>query len=76
MIALLFELKLKTGVHAIKRRLAFLSVGFIIGFSFGFGQIVMMVLGKAPSFSNIASAVIVLAISSYFGIKLAFYSED
>ena len=76
MVALLFELKLKTGVHAIKRRLAFLSIGFILGFSFGFGQIVMMILGKAPSFSNCASAVIVLAVSCYFGIKLAFYSEE
>lgn len=72
MVALLFELKLKTGALTIKRRLAFLSVGFILGFSFGFGQIVMMVLGKAPSFSNCATAVVVLAVSCYFGIKLAF----
>ena len=76
MVAIMFDLKIKTGAYAVKRRLAFLSIGFIFGFSFGVGQIVMTILGKAPSISSIASAVIVLAMSCYFGIKLAFDRDD
>lgn len=75
LLGLIFDIKLRTGAFSVKRRLAFLSVGFIAGFGFNFARVMMMLFGKMPSASDMVLLFVELAISIYFGAKLVFYSD-
>jgi len=72
----MFDIKLRTGALSIKRRLAFLSVGFIVSFGFNFGRLVMLLFGKNPSFFDTVIMIYCLAFSVYFGARLLFYTEE
>ena len=76
LIGIVFDIKLRTGARSIKRRLAFLSVGFIAGFSFNFGRLIMLLFGKGPSFFEMLTMVYGLILSLYFGVRLLFYTEE
>ena len=76
LLGILFDIKLRTGALSIKRRLAFLSVGFIVSFGFNFGRLVMLLFGKNPSFFDTVTMIYCLTLSVYFGARLLFYTEE
>ncbi|MBQ9691764.1 MAG: hypothetical protein IJV70_01245 [Clostridia bacterium] len=76
LLGIMFDIKLRTGALSIKRRLAFLSVGFIVSFGFNFGRLVMLLFGKNPSFFDTVIMIYCLAFSVYFGARLLFYTEE
>lgn len=76
LLGVLFDIKLRTGAGSIRSRLAFLSIGFILSFSFSFGRMVLLLFGKPLSFFEVVIAVYTLILSIYFGARLIFYTEE
>ncbi len=76
LIALTYELRYRFDGTHIRARLASASAAFVFGFGFGVGRIVMLMTVGQVSYGDTASAITMLAISAYFGIRVFFYSED
>lgn len=76
LLALTYELRYRFDGTHIRTRLASMCAAFVFGFGFGVGRVVMLMTVGQVNYGDTASAITMLAISVYFGIRVFFYSED
>lgn len=76
MLALVYDISMRTNIASIRARLGFMGAAFILAFGFNSGKLVMMLYGKTLSFSSVAISITQFMLAVYFGSQLLLYSED
>lgn len=76
LLALTYELRYRFDGTCIRARLAGMCSAFVFGFGFGVGRMIMLITVGQVNYGDTAHAVVMLALSVYFGIRVFFYSED